>query len=110
MTNSARGEVKIEIGGQSFTFCATVGALARIEGALGIHSTPVILRERVGVGSVGACMLIMQECLTDQDKRDDIASLVCNVNDLASAVMDIFRASGMLAGDGGDEGNAEAQE
>lgn len=110
MTNTARGEVKIALGGQSFTFCATVGALARIEGALGIDSTPVILQERVGIGSVGACMIILQECLTDQGKRDDIASIVCNVNDLAGAVMDIFRASGMLAGDGGDEGNVETQE
>lgn len=109
MTNSARGEVKIELGGQSFTFCATVGALANIEGTMGGRSIPQILSEDVSKGSITACMAILQECVTDQDKRGDIASLVCGVNDLADAVMTIFRASGMLAEGGGDEGNAEAQ-
>lgn len=109
MTNTARGEVKIEIGGQSFTFCATLGALAQIEGAMGGRSIAQILSEDLPKGSTTACMIILQECVTDQDKRGEIAELVCNIAELADAVMSIFRASGMLAGDGGGEGNGEAQ-
>jgi hypothetical protein len=35
MVNKARGEVSVEVGGESFVFVANLGALAEIEDALG---------------------------------------------------------------------------
>lgn len=42
--NPARGEVEIEIAGETFVLCGTFGNLARFQGALGVEGLDTLLR------------------------------------------------------------------
>ena len=94
MTNTARGEAKIELGGETFTCCASLGALARVEGRLG-KPLPLVLEELMQ-GSYGASLAILEE--TAIKGRERIADLIAGPVEIAEAAAKVFEASGLLGG------------
>ncbi|MDP4021409.1 gene transfer agent family protein [Methylobacterium sp. NEAU 140] len=57
MANRRRGEVPLELGGERYTLCFTLGALAELEDALRAGDVAG-LGERLGAGRLGARDLI----------------------------------------------------
>ncbi len=53
MANRHRGEIDAELGGQSYTLCLTLGALAEIENAYGGEDL-IAIAERFETGRIGA--------------------------------------------------------
>ena len=53
MTNRRRGEVALELGGQRYTLCLTLGALAELEDAFGVADLAA-LGERFAAGRLSA--------------------------------------------------------
>lgn len=94
MANTARGEAVIELGGQSFTCVASLGALARVEGRLGKPLPAVI--DDLTQGSYRASLAILEE--TCIDGRETIADLISGPVELAEAAAKVFEASGLLGG------------
>lgn len=93
--NKARGEVTATIGDTDFTFCATLGALAKIETALDVDSVSQALL-KVSKGSVGAMLVILEACLAFTDDQGALADTVATPQELADVVFKIFEASGMI--------------
>jgi hypothetical protein len=94
MTNKARGEVALELGGETINACATMGALARVEGRLG-KSLPFILGD-VSEGSYGAIVAILEECALTADDRAKVSKLVAGPVEIAEAAVAVFEAAGLI--------------
>ena len=97
--NKARGEVTITLGDFSFPACATLGSLARVEGRMGKPLGDILVN--IGEGSYSAALIVMEECCTEDDAREKIASAIVGPVELITACMDILRAGGLVGGKGG---------
>jgi hypothetical protein len=53
MANKRRGEVALRLGGESYTLCLTLGALAELEEAFGVEDL-MALAERFGTGRLSS--------------------------------------------------------
>lgn len=108
MTNAARGETEITLGGYTFKACASMGALARVEGALG-KALPDVLAD-VSEGSYLACLTILQQCALDPKDAEVLQNTVAAPDELAEATIAVFRASGLIdTGEGKDGGKPKAR-
>lgn len=97
--NKARGEVTVTLGDFSFPACATLGALARVEGRICKPLGDILVS--IGEGSYSAALVVMEECCTDDEAREEISRAVVGPVELVTACMDILRAGGLVGGKGG---------
>lgn len=97
--NKARGEVTITLGDFSFPACASLGALARVEGRMGKTLGDILVS--IGEGSYSASLVVLEECCTDEDVRGEISTAVVAPVELVTACMEILRAGGLVGGKGG---------
>lgn len=72
--NAARGETDLEVGGQAYRLCLTLGALAEIEAALGCRSIPE-LTARLAALSAGDLRIVLAALLRGGGE-DDLARQV----------------------------------
>jgi len=97
MVNAARGEVALELGGQSYCLCLTMGALAEIETALGAESLNDLddrlrnLRAESLVRIIHALLKGGGESLS----LDDVRALPLNIAEATTAIGQAFRATGV---------------
>lgn len=115
MPNARRGEVALEIGGERYTLCLTLGALAELEDAFGVEDLAT-LGERFATGRLSARDLLKLlaaglrgggHALTDQD----VASLPLEggLEPVAQALADLLVAAfGGTPGGGPPGGGAPA--
>lgn len=97
MTNTARGEVEIELGGEKLTFCATMGAIARVEGRL--NKPMSLIADDLSQGSYRACLAIFEEtCVTQGANFED---MLIGPGEAANAALEIFIAGQLLSKPGG---------
>jgi len=87
MANKARGEVRVEIGGEAFVFVANLGALADIEEALDMPFPQVAAKMQAGAVSVRV-LLACAEAFAKAGGASDVSALrECNdLTGLAGAV------------------------
>jgi len=97
--NKARGEVTVTLGDFSFPACATLGALARVEGRLSKPLGDILVS--IGEGSYSAALAVMEECCADDEARGEISSAIVGPVELVTACMDILRAGNLVGGKGG---------
>lgn len=95
--NSARGESSVKIGQLEFVACATLGALASVEGRLG-KPLGFIISDDLAKGSYQAALAILEECCADPDARLKIRDQIAGPVDLADAAVKILTAAGLLGG------------
>lgn len=101
--NKARGEVRAKLGGEQFIFCATLGAIAEIEGETG-RTILQVLSVDLPQGSMRTILTILKACATVHGDSDRLEGVVATVQELADVVSDIFEAAGLFDSDG-SEGN-----
>jgi hypothetical protein len=97
--NRARGEVGLEIGGQTHTLCLTLGALAEIEAALGAESFAA-LEERMARLSARDLVAILAALLRGGGHPytdEETAALKVNVAAASRAIAETFAAAGLAA-------------
>ncbi len=107
MTNRIRGETPVTLGGKEYTLCLTLGALAEIEGGLGVKNLQE-MDERLSRPSMGDLMVILCALLRGggQDvTREDVGAQAINLRDVVRAIESAFHAG--LA-PGADQAKAEA--
>ncbi len=105
MTNKVRGEVPFTIEGKEYTLCLTLGALAEIEGGLGVESI-VKIGERLQQPSVTDFAMILRALLRGggHDIEDaEVMKWHVRFNEMAEKVTEAFAAAGYA-----EEGNRPA--
>lgn len=100
MTNNARGEVEVKLGGLTLTCCATMGAMARIEARLK-KPTGVLLAEDLAGGSYTASLVVIEETALDRAEAELLREKMAPMKDVSLAAAEIFKASGMFGDDTG---------
>ena len=98
MANMKRGEVALELGGERYALCLTLGALADLEDAFGVVDLPA-LAERLASGRLSSRDLLKilavtlrggGHALTDAQ----VAALpIDSLDVLAAAIGDVFAAT-----------------
>ena len=92
--NSARGEVRITIGGVTNTHCVTMGALARIEGRLNMVLIEVL--QQVQRASYRVALAILEETLIREGDFVEPADLLGGPKEVADGCLQIFEAAGLM--------------
>ena len=98
MVNAHRGEAEIEIEGQTYTGCLTLGALAEIETALGVESVEDMgpRLQKPGFND----LLVMLAALLRGGGHDlsdqEVGRLQVDLQDLTTLVQDCFERSGFM--------------
>jgi len=93
MTNRVRGEAPVMLGGESFTLCLTLGALAEIESGLDVTSL-LELDERLAQLRAGDLILILAALLRGGGhdiSRQDLAARPINMHDVVRAIEHAFQ-------------------
>lgn len=98
--NKARGEILVELGDLSFVACATMGAVVRIEGRLGM-SIPQVVTEKVAESSYTACLAILEETCMDEDARPQIANCTASPAWMIRTCVDILKAGQLMDNNAG---------
>lgn len=95
MINAVRGEISVELAGARRRLCLTLGALAEIEGGLGVSGIEA-LAERVARMSAGDLMVVLAALLRgggESDLADGLARAAVEPRAAAEAVAAAFRAA-----------------
>ncbi len=93
MTNKIRGEVPVTLGGEEFTLCLTLGALADIESGLGVKNLSE-MDERLAQPSMGDLMVILCALLRGGGhdvKLEELAARSINLQEVVRAIESAFR-------------------
>jgi hypothetical protein len=106
--NRARGEVQITLNGEQSTHCLTLGASARIEGRTGKTLAELLAAFGAGV-PLATVLVILEETATDPADSARFADLPIDMDELAPAVLDILKASGLLSDSGKKPGKPRRQ-
>lgn len=103
MTNKHRGEVAITVGGETYTLCLTLGALAEIETALGVDGAGQ-LGERLQRRSSADTLLVLGALLRGGHEISDPEVKRLPISPLAGfeAMVRAFTASDMMQAGPGD--------
>lgn len=97
MINRARGEVAIEIAGERYRLCLTLGALAEIESGLGAENF-ADLERRLGAPRVADLIVILEALLRGGGHDTGALALERQALDLtavARAIAEAFAAAGL---------------
>lgn len=107
--NTARGEVAVEIGGEKFTLCLTLGALAEIEAACGI-TTIGELQDAMQKLSAAKLVTILGALIRGGGGTIDESTLyrLPFGPSVSSAITKAFEACGFASAEGASEGKAQA--
>jgi hypothetical protein len=104
MTNRIRGEAALEAGGKRYRLLLTLGALAEIEGGLGLADLSAVGARLKAVRA--ADLAIVAAALLRGGGHDlapaDVLRLPCDLGALVAAVSDAFSAAGLENSSGGD--------
>jgi hypothetical protein len=92
--NSARGEVRITIGGVTNTHCVTMGALARIEGRLDMVLIEVL--QQVQRASYRVALAILEETVIREGDFVEPSDLLGGPKEVADGCLQIFEAAGLM--------------
>ncbi len=87
--NGARGEVEVELGGRLVTLCLTLGALARMETALGCSGVATLV-ERLRAPCAGDMAAVLR-ALAPELSAEDVAGF--GIGEAARAVAAAFEAA-----------------
>ena len=95
MSNSIRGEVQVTLGGDEFTLCLTLGALADIESGLGVKNLHE-MDERLNRPSMGDLMVILCALLRGGGhdvSPEELGARAINLRDVVKAIEKAFHTA-----------------
>ena len=104
LANPARGEVELMIDGAPRVLCLTLGALARLEGALGVRGL-LALSARLAALSAGDLAAVIAALLNDSGPRLTVEQVLAA--DLSPAEAARAIAACFIAAGGGDAGGGD---
>lgn len=108
MTNTARGEVTVTLNGVEIKCCATLGALARVEGRTG-KPLGRLLSDDLANGSVSVCLILLQETATTQEEAEAVEDTTASISELSDAAVKVLTAAGIVGGGSKKPGKRKAR-